>query len=261
MKIPLFQVDAFTHNLFSGNPAAVCILEQWIDDQKLRAIAAENNLSETAFCVKKEKDQYELRWFTPVEEIDLCGHATLATAFVITNHVDRSLDKVSFQTKSGVLYVERNDQFFTLNFPSREPQNCETPANLIKALGIEPREVLASRDYLVVYNSEEEVISLSPDMHFLKTVDRFGVIVTAASKRADFVSRFFAPKAGINEDPVTGSAHCTLVPYWAKKLSKPKLHALQISQRGGELFCEDRGKSVKISGKAKLYLKGEIFID
>lgn len=259
VEIPLYHVDAFTNRVFSGNPAAVCLLDQWLNDLQLQYIAAENHLSETAFFVKKD-DHYELRWFTPNLEIDLCGHATLASAFVILNYINPSIDSVKFKTKSGDLNVIRKGENLSMNFPSREADPCVPPDDLIKALGISPLEVLVSRDYMAVYDTEEEIKAIDPDMTILQKLDRFGIIITSSAKDVDFVSRFFAPQAGIPEDPVTGSSHCTLVPYWSKRLSKTSLHALQVSPRGGELFCEYRGDRVVISGRSALYSKGTIFI-
>ncbi len=259
MKIPLYQIDAFTSQVFSGNPAAVCPLDKWLDDETLRLIAAENNLSETAFLVKKT-DHYQLRWFTPEVEVDLCGHATLASAFVILNHLDPSSNSVSFETKSGKLAVIQDNELLWMDFPSRPALKIEPPKDLIRGLEIQPEAVFYSRDYLAVYQSEDVVKSLQPDMHLLKKLEGLGVIATAPSKEADFVSRFFAPKVGVPEDPVTGSAHCTLVPYWSERLEKNELHAFQVSKRGGELFCENAGNRVKIGGKAVRYLEGAIYI-
>ncbi len=259
MKIPIYQVDAFTSEVFRGNPAAVCPLEQWLDDARLQAIAAENNLSETAYFVPKE-DGYHLRWFTPECEVDLCGHATLASAFVLFHYLKPGIKRVKFQSQGGQLQVTREGELLCLDFPARAPVACSVSESLLKALGKSPMEVLCSRDYLVRYRSEDEILSLQPDMALLKTLDRLGVIVTAAGKRSDFVSRFFAPGAGIPEDPVTGSAHCTLTPYWARVLGNAKLHALQVSSRGGELFCELRGDRVLIAGRAVRYLEGTIFV-
>ncbi len=257
MKIPLFQVDAFTSRLFAGNPAAVCPLEEWLPDGQMQAIAAENNLSETAFFVRRG-ERFQLRWMTPAVEVDLCGHATLASAFVIFNYLEPSREAVAFDTKSGELVVRKEGGRLAMDFPALPPEPCRPHARLIDALGTQPSQVLASRDYLVIYHSEDEVRTLQPDLGLLATLDRFAVIVTAPGRDADFVSRFFAPAAGIAEDPVTGSAHCTLVPYWAGRLRKRSLHARQISARGGELWCEDLGERVKLSGHAVLYLRGEI---
>lgn len=259
MKIPLYQIDAFTNTLFKGNPAAVCPLESWPDDKVLADIAAENNLSETAFFVK-EGNGYRLRWFTPEVEVDLCGHATLAAAFVIFNYLHPSLSLVEFETMSGKLTVEREADLLSMDFPSRKPIPCIPPPDLLKGLGGNPVEILKSRDYFVVYSSEEEVRVLAPDMNLLKGLDALGIIVTAKGDRSDFVSRFFAPGAGIAEDPVTGSAHSSLIPYWSEKFKRMQLHALQISKRGGELFCELRGDRVRIAGNAVTYLIGNVEI-
>lgn len=259
MNIPIYQVDAFTREPFGGNPAAVCPLEEWLDDETLAAIAAENNLSETAFFVRGG-DRFDLRWFTPEVEIDLCGHATLASARVIFEYLDPSLNDVRFDTKSGELAVWREGDMLAMDFPSRPPTRCEPHDNLIPALGVHPETVLASRDYLVVYRNESDVKKLRPDMALLATVDKFAIIVTAPGRDCDFVSRFFAPGAGIAEDPVTGSAHCTLVPYWARRLGKSKMFARQVSARGGELWCEDVGERVKIAGHTAIFMKGEIVL-
>jgi PhzF family phenazine biosynthesis protein len=257
MKIPLYHVDAFTNQVFQGNPAAVCPLDTWPSDWQMQAIAAENNLPETAYIVP-QGDEYQIRWFTPEQEMDLCGHATLASACVVFSFLRPKSENVIFNSKSGPLPVTREGDRLCLDFPARAPVPCSVSEGLAPALGQPPREVLCSRDYLAVYSSEEEVRSLKPDMTSLAKIDRMGVIVTAAGKDCDFVSRFFAPGAGIPEDPVTGSAHCTLVPYWAKQLGKTQLHALQVSTRGGELFCELRGNRVLIAGQAVLYMTGTI---
>jgi PhzF family phenazine biosynthesis protein len=260
MKIPYYQIDAFTDTVFAGNPAGVCLLEEWPEDTVLQSIAAENNLSETAFLVKSGKT-YDLKWFTPKMEVDLCGHATLASAFVILEYVDPSSDRVSFESNSGLLTVTRADDLFTMDFPSRPAKACRTPGMLANALGNDPVEIrLSVRDYLAIFDTEEQVRRLQPDMQGLCTLDCLGIIITAPGMKCDFVSRFFAPKAGIPEDPVTGSAHCTLIPYWAERLKKTKLHAFQVSQRGGELFCEHHGDRVRIAGKAVMFLQGSIVI-
>lgn len=256
-RIPVYQVDAFASRVFTGNPAAVCPLEQWLPDEQMQAIAAENNLAETAFFVRNG-DGYHLRWFTPTVEVDLCGHATLASAFVIMNHLTPSTKSVQFSTKSGKLAVTRDGDLLSLDFPARPPVECQAHPLLIPALGGRPEKVLASQDYLVVYATEAEVRSLKPDMDALIKVDRFAVIAAAPGKDVDFISRFFAPKQGIPEDPVTGRAHCTLIPYWSKRLGKKKLHAYQASPRGGEVWCEDRGERVTISGNAVQFLEGTI---
>jgi PhzF family phenazine biosynthesis protein len=262
MKVPIFQLDAFTGELFRGNPAAVCPLDEWIDDGRLQAIAAENNLSETAFFIPEDGD-YHLRWFTPSAEVDLCGHATLASAWVIFNRLEPERTSVGFRTRGGELRVDREGGLFEMDFPARPPVPKEAPRALVEGLGIEPEEVLAaSRDYLVRMAAEEDVRKLKPDFLRLRTLDRLGIIVTAEGTACDFVSRFFAPGVGVPEDPVTGSAHCTLVPYWAARLERrdpsAPLHARQISARGGELFCRDLGDRVRIAGNVVLYLEGMI---
>lgn len=262
MKIPCFQVDAFAGDVFRGNPAAVCLIESWLPDITLQNIAAENNLSETAFVVPRG-DEFDLRWFTPAMEVDLCGHATLAAAFVLFSEFSGkgfSRDTVRFYSRSGVLTVSREGEILILDFPSRPAQPCHLPDALERGLGSRPAQVLKSRDYLAVFNSADAVRSLRPDFAGLKNLDCLGVIATAPGEDCDFVSRFFAPAAGVPEDPVTGSAHCSLIPYWAQRLGKDKLSARQISLRGGELFCELVGDRVRIGGKAVLYLRGEIVL-
>ncbi len=261
MIISIYQVDAFASHVFSGNPAAVCILDEWLDDDVLQNIAAENNLAETAYIIEKEHG-YDLRWFTPEVEIDLCGHATLASAYIVFEFLKPDISVVSFNTMSGELIVSRNDTgMLSMDFPSRAPVQAAANDLFEEALGCAPIEVWKSRDYLLLLNSESEVKSLNPNMEKLKEIDDcFAVIVTARGDSVDFVSRFFAPNAGIPEDPVTGSAHCTLIPFWAGRLSTNTLHAKQISQRTGELFCENKGDRVTISGYATLFLKGEIYL-
>lgn len=256
MKIPYFEVDAFASKPFQGNPAGVCPLANWLPDATMQSIAAENNLSETAFFVPRG-DDYELRWFSPATEIDLCGHATVASAFVLFSELGFRGDTIRFHTRSGILSVARKDGILTLDFPSRPPTPCIVPESLIRGLGRKPVEVLKARDYFVIFAAEDDVRSLKPDFAALGTLDE-KVIVTAPGTDCDFVSRFFAPTAGVPEDPVTGSAHCTLIPYWSQRLRKTKLFARQISKRGGKLFCCDAGERVRIGGKAVLYLKGEI---
>jgi PhzF family phenazine biosynthesis protein len=256
----MYQVDAFAESVFSGNPAAICPLDAWLPDEKMQAIAAENNLAETAFFVRNGKG-YKLRWFTPAVEIDLCGHATLATASVILNDLTPNEPSVSFETKSGTLTVTRAGEVYSMDFPARPPQACaDVYPGLLAALGGKPEAVLAARDYFVVYGSEEELRALKPDMAGLMNLDRFAVIATAPGREFDFVSRFFAPAKGVPEDPVTGSSHCSLIPYWSQRLGKKKLHAFQASPRGGELWCEDRGERVTISGKAVRFFEGNIFL-
>ncbi|MGD0820757.1 MAG: PhzF family phenazine biosynthesis protein [Desulfomonilia bacterium] len=259
MNIPIYQVDAFTANVFSGNPAAVCPLDQWLDEKTMQLIARENNLSETAFFIR-DGENFSIRWFTPVEEVDLCGHATLASAFVIFTELAPKSSKVVFTSKSGPLRVERTGEMLSMDFPSQPPVECAWPAELIHGLGVKPIAVLKSADYFVVYAHEEDVRTLRPNMDLLKKVDLRGVIVTAPGICSDFVSRFFAPRLGIDEDPVTGSAHCALIPYWSGILKKKNLHAYQVSERGGELFCKDAGERVIISGHAVKYMQGNITI-
>jgi len=261
MKIPFYQVDAFSSKIFGGNPAAVCLFDSWPDDKTLQSIAAENNLSETAFLVHESKGKYDLRWFTPLVEIDLCGHATLASAFVIFSFIDTSLSSVDFQTASGLLSVVKAGELLSMDFPARKPEPTEQSPIISQALGAEPLGVLKSRDLLVVFDDESTIRNMNPDFDKLKQIrDAFAVIVTARGEKSDFVSRFFAPNAGIPEDPVTGSAHCTLIPYWADRLKKNQLHAFQLSKRGGELFCESAGDRVRISGNAVLYAKGDLYL-
>lgn len=259
MDVPLYQVDAFTRRLFAGNPAAVCPLNEWLDDGTLAAVAAENNLSETAYFVQ-ENGECHLRWFTPTTEVDLCGHATLASAWVIMNILEPGRTEVEFQTRSGCLRVVREADLYALDFPARPATRTQILSELNAALGIEPDEVWKARDYMAVYQTEQQVRALAPDMTKLAALDTFAVIVTAPGKEVDFVSRFFAPGRGVLEDPVTGSAHCTLVPYWARRLGRSSLNALQVSKRGGELFCEDRGDRVKIAGGATLFSTGTIHL-
>jgi predicted PhzF superfamily epimerase YddE/YHI9 len=261
MRIPIYQLDAFTDRPFAGNPAAVCPLETWLPEATMQAIAAENNLSETAFFVR-EGERYGLRWFTPASEIDLCGHATLATAHVVFRFLAPGTRRVVFRTeKAGVLEVTSEGELLALDFPSRPPDPCEAPPALGRGLGRAPEAVLAARDYLAVYGSAREVEALEPDFKLLAQLDRFAVIVTAPGENGvDFVSRFFAPAMGVDEDPVTGSSHCTLIPYWAERLGKRRLEARQVSRRGGVLFCEHRGERVTIAGKVALYMTGNIEI-
>lgn len=260
MKIPLYQVDAFTDKLFAGNPAAVCPLESWLPDDVMQSIARENNLAETAFFVRNG-DAYELRWFTPEYEIDLCGHATLASAFVLFNFLDHTSNQIHFESRqSGMLIVERQGDLLMLDFPARVATPCDAPRELIEGLNKMPRAVYRNRDYLTVFDSENDIRALTPNFEMLKRLDCVGVIVTAKGETADFVSRFFAPQAGVPEDPVTGSAHCTLIPYWSEELSKTKLYARQLSARGGELFCEHFDDRVKIGGYAVPYMRGEILV-
>ena len=261
MRIPLYQLDAFSDRPFEGNPAAVCPLESWLDDDTLQKIAAENNLSETAFFVANGAE-FDLRWFTPLAEVDLCGHATLATAWVILHQLETERETVRFQTRSGELVVRRGgDAMLVMDFPARPAVPRTAPRALVEGLGTAPVDVLASgRDYLVLFAAEDDVRRLKPDFARLRGLDRLGIIVSAPGESVDFVSRFFAPSVGVAEDPVTGSAHCTLVPYWAERLGRgdAPLEARQISARGGRLVCRHLDDRVSIAGQCASYLSGEI---
>jgi PhzF family phenazine biosynthesis protein len=257
MELPIFQLDAFTSRLFGGNPAAVVVLPQWLPDETLQTIAQENNLSETAFVVPCE-DIFDLRWFTPEIEVDLCGHATLASAYVLFHHGYTSRPEVVFRYQGGTLTVAREGDLLAMDFPSRPPRRIESDASLARALGATPREVHESRDLLAIFDTQADVEALRPDLPAVAKLDTFAVIASAPGKSCDFVSRFFAPGAGVPEDPATGSAHCTLVPYWSDRLGKKELHALQLSRRVGEFFCENKGARVKISGRVIEYLRGQI---
>ncbi len=260
MSLSYFQVDAFTSRVFGGNPAGVCPLDTWLPEATLQAIAAENNLSETAFLVGRD-GRYELRWFTPTVEVDLCGHATLASAFVVFSELGFGGERVSFQTKIGELGATRDGDRIVLDFPAwAAERHAEVPVNLADALGWLPRELYKTRDFLAVFASEEEILNLRPDPTALARLDCLGVICTAPGTDSDFVSRFFAPGAGVPEDPVTGSAHSTLIPYWSARLGKKQLFARQLSHRRGELFCEDRGDRVGIGGHARLYSRAQLEI-
>ena len=260
MDIPFYQVDAFAGHLFAGNPAAVCPLESWLDDATLQNIAMENNLAETAYFVR-EAAGYRLRWFTPEVEMDLCGHATLASAYILMNNIEPERSEVVFHSRSGPLGVMRERGLYALDFPSRPPQRIQPPPSLIEALGTEPDEVWQSRDVMAVFRDEQHVRALAPDMARVAALDAHAVIVTAhGTGKVDFVSRFFAPAVGVPEDPVTGSAHCTLIPYWAGVLGKTQLLAHQVSKRGGELHCELRGDRVRMAGEACLFASGHIHL-
>lgn len=256
--IPIYQVDAFTDRLFAGNPAAVCPLEQWLPDRQMQRIAAENNLSETAFFVPKAEG-YDLRWFTPVAEVDLCGHATLASAHVLFQQLEVQQETLYFYTKSGTLTVTRQDQQYMMDFPVDVLEPALPPKILLEALQVDPQEVLLGReDYLLILSSEAEVRQIQPDFVKLKRVNSRGVIVSAPGEQVDFVSRCFFPNYGVDEDPVTGSAHTTLTPYWAERLSKQELKAQQLSPRGGVLSCTMLGERVAIAGAAVTYMEGVI---
>lgn len=259
MKLTIYQVDAFAEKVFTGNPAAIIPLENWIEDDLMQKIAMENNLAETGFFVKTETG-YHIRWFTPTLEIDLCGHATLASAYIIKNFLEPHLAEINFTTqKAGLLKAMAKDGIYTLDFPSRMPKAYEAPDNLFKSLNITTAvDVLKARDYFVVLPNEEAVKNVEPDFTLMKELDSVGVIISAKGKSADVVSRCFYPGAGIPEDPVTGSAHCNIVPYWSEKLGKTKLFCKQLSKRGGDLNCELEGDRVLMSGKCVMYLQGQI---
>lgn len=258
MELPLYQIDAFADAVFGGNPAAVCPLETWLEDDRMQAIAAENNLSETAFLVR-EGEAWRIRWFTPRVEVPLCGHATLASAFVVLHHLEPGAQRVRFESASGPLAVEREGERLVLDFPARPARPAEAPNGLLEGLGVEPEEVLEGPSWMAVLGDEAAVRALAPDFARLERLGK-AVIATAPGEGCDFVSRFFAPQAGIPEDPVTGSAHTTLVPYWAGRLGKRRLAARQVSARGGELACEEAGARVRIGGRAVLYLEGRIHV-
>ena len=260
MKIPIYQVDAFTSEVFKGNPAAVCPLGEWLPDKTMQEIAKENNLSETAFFINK-KDTFDIRWFTPVSELDLAGHPTLATAHVIIRELNFKLDKIIFNTKIGdILTVTIEKDLFVMNFPSRPPEVDNNIELVSEALRKRPLALLRHRDAVAIFENEEDIKSMVPNMEKLEKLDYASVIITAPGRNVDFVSRNFAPKLGILEDPVTGSAHCELIPYWSKILNKKKLLAYQISKRGGKLYCTHNEDRVTIGGEAVTFLRGEIEI-
>ncbi len=261
MQIPIFQVDAFTNKIFGGNPAAVCPLEHWLPDDMMQQIAAENSVAETAFFISLN-DSFDIRWFTPEIEMDLCGHATLAAAHVIVKHLNSPSTSLTFHSKSGLLTVTIENELLTMDFPSRKPEPNDLPQVISDAIQPRPVEVLKSRDYMLVFETEEIIRRMKPDQHILNQInlDPGGIIVTAPGNDADFVSRFFTPQASIFEDPVTGSAHCSLIPYWSKRLGKDSLLAFQLSPRVGKLLCKDLGERVLISGEAATYLEGRITI-
>ena len=254
MIIDIYQIDAFTTELFHGNPAAVCPLNKWPPDDVLLNIAKENNLAETAYFIHKHDNIFHLRWFTPEIEMDLCGHATLASAFVILNCLNYEFDTIIFETLSGELLVTKSNDQLEMNLPSRPVQKALLPQIIKEALSIQPVEVFLARDYLLLYNTEEDILNLKVNAAILGQInlDPGGIIVTSKGKTSDFVSRFFTPGAAVFEDPVTGSAHCSLVPFWAERLNKTSLHARQISERGGELFCKLENNRVFIKGSAYL---------
>ncbi|MCD7948615.1 MAG: PhzF family phenazine biosynthesis protein [Oscillospiraceae bacterium] len=255
-----FIVDAFADHVFQGNQAGICLVEQPMEEMVMQNIAAENNLAETAFISRNGKD-FNLRWFTPEVEMDLCGHATLASAYVLSTFVDTSLEAMKFHTLSGVLTVTKRGELFEMDFPARKPIETTVDIRMMEALNAPVLEAHRSRDMLLLVESEDCIRSLQPNLALLSQIpDCFAVIVTAKGDEVDFVSRFFAPNAGIPEDPVTGSSHSTLIPFWAERLQKSGMVAKQLSKRGGTLYCEDCGERVKISGHAVSYLSGEIHI-
>ncbi|MED3690482.1 PhzF family phenazine biosynthesis protein [Peribacillus butanolivorans] len=255
-----YVVDAFAEKVFEGNPAGVCIMEEWLSDDTMQKIATENNLSETAFAVK-EGNSYRLRWFTPADEIELCGHATLATAYVIANYYENNVEEIKFQTMSGELVVIKKDELYEMDFPSRMPEEFPLTDQIVEALGVKPIETYLGRDLMLVLEKEEDVQNASPDFSMLeKLPDGLGVSITAKSNKYDFVSRSFFPKLKVNEDPVCGSAHCNFIPYWAKRLGKNEMVARQLSKRGGTLYCKSSGDRVKISGSAVLYAIADLQI-
>lgn len=261
--IRFFQVDAFTDTLFTGNPAAVCILNKWPETDVLQKIAQENFLPETAFFIPlKEESHFHLRWFTPDIEMDLCGHATLACAHVLYTHLDYKHDVIFFHSNSGILTVTRKNDFITLAFPSRMPQDATLPAIIEQGIGMKPREVLKARDYILVFDHEDEIKNCKPDRSLLDQInlDPGGIIITAKGKEVDFVSRYFTTQSTIFEDPVTGSAHCSLIPYWSNILGKQEMVATQLSARGGKLFCKNAHDRVLISGQAKTFCEGSIHL-
>lgn len=259
MRIPAYHIDAFAGSIFSGNPAMVCPLDRWLEDETLQLIARENHLPVTAFFVDAG-EHHELRWFTPTVELNLCGHGTVAAATVIFELLEPARDSVAFKTRGGVLEVARDGPLVSMDFPRHEAVPCAPPPeDLVRALGREPREVLKGPNYLAVYEKESEVLAIAPDMELLKEVEGLGVIVTAQGEDVDFVSRYFAPKIGIPEDAATGSTHCMLAPYWSRTLDRRKLHALQLSQRRGELWCESLDDRVRISARAVRYAEGFLY--
>lgn len=261
MQLQIFQVDAFTDKVFGGNPAAVCPLQNWLPNDVMQRIAMENCVAETVFFIPSG-DDFEIRWFTPEIEMDLCGHATLAAAHVITRHLNPTLSTLNFHSQSGLLTVTIENELLTLNFPSRMAEPCNVPQLILNAFIEQPIETLKSRDFVLVFESEEIIRNIKPNQAMLNqnNLDPGGIVVTAKGNEVDFVSRFFTPQASIFEDPVTGSAHCSLIPYWSEKLGKKAMSALQLSPRGGQLQCKDLGKRVLISGKAVTYLEGRITI-
>lgn len=260
MKLPLITVNAFSDEPFSGNPAAVTLLDNWLDDTLMQSIAAQNNIAETAFLIKVAPGSYQIRWFTPKVEVPLCGHATLASAYVLNRFYDEAATSIAFDSKSGPLSVSQDGENYTLNFPSQPPSPISTPSWFINAFGANPVEFYQSAYALAIFPSQEIVAALEPDFALLARTKGSNVVVSAPGQNHDFVSRFFAPADGIDEDPVTGSAHCILTPYWAKRLMKESLQARQISKRGGELRCQLSGDRVLITGQAQVYSEATIYV-
>lgn len=259
LRIPYYQINAFSSRPFGGNPAGVCLLDEWLPVTVMQQIAKENNLAETAFVLKHPTGvMHGLRWFTPTIEMDLCGHATLATAFVMFTELGYAGDCISFDTKSGILKAAKRGDIVELDFPSRPAATCAIPDALVRGFGNTPDSVLKARDYMAVFRTEEDVATLKPDLAELSKLDCLGIIATAPGRDCDFVSRFFAPRAGIPEDPVTGSSHTTLIPYWSARLGKIEMFARQISERGGELHVRDCGNRVAMGGNCTVYLRGEL---
>lgn len=257
MQLKMYQIDAFAQNVFEGNPAAVVPLEAWLDDVMMQKIAMENNLSETVFFVK-EGANYHIRWFTPISEVDMCGHATLASAFVLFEILNYPSDEIVFDSKSGELRVKKEDGKFVMDFPTQEIMMCAVPYAIAEAFEVQPKECYKSMDYLLIFENEEDILNAKPNFQKLKNINARGVIITSKSKEYDFVCRFFAPKIGIDEDPVTGAAFTQLIPYWSKILGKNIFRAKQISQRGGEVFCKLSGLRVEIAGYGVKYFEGVV---
>jgi len=260
MQLKIYQIDAFATKIFEGNPAMVCPLESWLSDELMQNIAQENNLSETAFFVK-ENNVYALRWFTPTSEVNMCGHATLASAYVLFECMDYEEKKITFSTKSGLLKVRREKNRYLMDFPIQVIEPCDISEQIEEAFGVKPLATFASMDYIVVFENEEDVVNAKPNLALLKALDLRGVCITAKSIEYDFVTRFFAPRIGVDEDPVTGSAFTQLVSYWADVLGKDKMIAKQVSKRGGKVHCRLKGDRVEIGGRAKKYLEGSIDIE
>jgi PhzF family phenazine biosynthesis protein len=260
MELTLYQIDAFASKPFEGNPAAICPLDDWLPDELMQSIATENNLSETAYFVEKNNG-YHIRWFTPTHEVNLCGHATLASAYVIFNILGYEKNEISFESQSGLLTVKRSNDWLEMNFPSQPPVECDAPRQLLEAFVEIPIECLKSEDYILVFKDEKSVLDADPNLSLISELDLRGVAITSESNKYDFVTRFFAPQYGIDEDPVTGSAFTQLIPYWSGKLDKHRLRAKQVSKRGGEVECDYAGDRVLISGKAVKYMVGVIEIE